>query len=347
MDRIIRLYSQKAAEKRDLLKKKLDGSIDRYFRKDISKSIYSDLFFSPLEKNKLGLFITSSRLILISEELLFSDDSTILSVALHEAAHAICYFETGTAVHDEYFRKVCRELGTDDGFEKASIKLEERESILSKVKKLKALSQSPFEAEAQAALKKAQELSIEYHLEEDNYPDERIWEADLITSSRIARKYKILARIVSLVSGVFVISVHLNEFDGLRCYGKRGDVEVALYLWDTLERTIDKKLREERSNNPYLYQGQIGTTSFYLGVLSSIEERYRRYDNAESTTEIVKITNENRNLAKKLVFTDARIRNSNSYVKQNTTVYNKGKSFGSKLEIRQGIKKRGERLLLK
>lgn len=345
-ERIIRLYSQSAIEKRELLKRDLDNRINNYYKCDRSSYIYSDIFFAPLEKNKLGVFITSNCLIVLSEDILSLDYSLILSVALHEAAHAICYYESDKTEHDELFRSVCRALGAEEGFEKAHIDIKERESLLSKVKKLKALSLSPFEKEAQAALKKAQEMSIKYHLESERYDDERIWEADFITSSRIARKYKILARIVSLISGVFVITVHLDEFDGLRCYGKRSDIQIALYLWDTLERTIDKKLREERKINPYLYKGQLGTTSFYLGVLSSIEERYRKIENKETTTEIVRITNENKNLAMKLVFTNTRVTFGGSSIRQNTRVFDQGRNFGSKLEIRNGIDRKDENLLL-
>ena len=346
MERMIRLYSESAARMSEYLRGAISARLGSVYGRDLSSLIYSDIFFSPLPEGKLGLFITASRLILISERLLSSDMDTILSIALHETAHALCYYETGSAEHDTYFREVCRKLGTSEGFEKAKIDIKKQEGIIQKIRKLEALSSSPFEAEAQAAMAKARELAIKYHIDNSSGEEERIWEADLALGGRVSRKHKILARIVSILSGVYVITVHLDTFDGLRCYGQKGEVEVAVYLWETLERTIDRKLREERNGDSRLYQGQVGTTSFYMGVLASIEERFSREENIESSKAIVKMSNDSGKLARKLVFSKARITGTRSMVRQNEAVFRQGREFGRNMEIRRGVRKDDHRPLL-
>ncbi len=347
MERTIRLYSERASRMCEYLKSAISKRITALYGGDISDRIYSDILFSPLPSSKLGLFITESRLILLSERLLDNDTETILSIALHEVAHAVSFFETGSAEHDVRFREICRALGATEGFEKAKIDIRGQESVLARIKKLEALSSSPFEAEAQTAMTKARELAIKHHIDERRDDEERIWEADFVIGGRISRKYKILARIVSLLTGVYVITVHLDGFDGLRCYGQKGDVEIAIYLWETLERTIDRKLREERARDARLYRGQVGTTSFYMGVLSSMEERYRRSENIEDSKAIVRMSEESGSLAKKLVFSHARISSTRARVRQNEAVYRKGQEFGSRIEIRKGVRRdSGHPLLL-
>jgi len=346
MERSIRLYSESAARMSKYLKLTISLRLKSIYGRDLFDLVCSDIIFSPLPEDKLGLFNTSSRLILIAERLLGNGEETILSIALHETAHAICYYRSGSTEHDSTFREVCRSLGIGEGFEKARIDIRKQEGIIQKIRKLEALSSSPFEAEAQAAMAKARELAIKYHIEREKNDEERIWEADLATGRRISRKHKILASMVSLLSGVYVVTVHLDSFDGLRCYGQKGDVEIAVYLFDTLERTIDRKLAEERSRDSRLYQGQLGTTSFYMGVLSSLNERFRTSGSDEDTKAIIRMRGDSGRLARRLVFTNARLSGRRSMVRQNEAVYQSGRSFGSRMEIRKGVKRDDGRLLL-
>ena len=80
---------------------------------------------------------------------------------LHELAHALDYALHGfLSGHSPSFRECCRMLGLDPGFEKSRVRLSaaERNGRKDRIRKLLALSSSPFENEASEAIRKAKAL---------------------------------------------------------------------------------------------------------------------------------------------------------------------------------------------
>lgn len=302
---------------------------------------YKDLLFGVLDEKKLGLFLTENQVIILSEELLNAPYEHTLSVALHECAHAREFQLTGSTAHDEEFRAICRQLGIGDGYEKAILKKQHDRSVLEKIRKLEALSASPFEAEAQAALLKARQLMAENHIQTSGEAeDELIYETDLYEGGRIYKKQISLAQMVQKITGCYPVSIHNEAFTGIRAYGSRDELEVASYLWDCLEKSIDRALSEKRAGNPWLFQGQQGTSNFYLGVLSAISEKYSAKEEEGNTTALVRISDENALKAKRLVFPETRLSARRMKYRRNDAVYNEGRSYGSHLEIRKGVKEK-------
>lgn len=313
------------------------------------------IFFAPLRKGNLGQFNTEYNAIFLSEELLHGTDyNHILAVALHEAAHAAQYQHYGYTAHDDLFRRICREFGVDEGYEKAKVDIAKQSKLLDRIRKLEALSSSPFEAEAQSALLKARQLMAEHSIEDNERTEEdSIYEMDFYEGARIQQKQKCLSRMVKAITGIFVITVHYSReygdkenFSGIRGYGSNEELEVASYIWDVLQRSIDRALKKERADNPYLYQGIQGTTNFYMGAAARIIERYAAKEEESTSRAIVLLEEKNRDKAKRIVFPEARIINRRTSFRYNEGAYNAGAAFGSKVDINKPIKqKSGTKLI--
>lgn len=339
MDREIRLYSRDALAISD----KLEADVRNKLRANGYPDDFARIFFSPLPDEKLGMFSPEDKLILITESLLHNSDyGTLLNIALHEAAHFAQYAVYSTTGHDATFRTICKELGAEEGFEKARISIEKQAKVLDKIKKLEALSSSPFESEAQSAMQKVRQLMAEHSIRIDGDEEYKIYEMDLITTSRIFQKHKCLANMIKLLSGVYVVSFHSDSFSGIRAYGDKEELEVASYLFDCLERSIDKELGKRRKENPFVFKGAIGTSSFYHGVYSAISTRFSDDKGGEEAHALVLLHSGNEERAKTLVFDKMRLRSRKNYYRQNNSVYNEGCSFGSRLNISKGIKQGAE-----
>ncbi len=335
MDREIRLYIREAS----VIADKLEADVRDKLRANGYPDDFARIFFSPLPEEKLGMFSPEDKLILISERLLNSSDyGTLLNIALHEAAHFAEYSAYASTGHDAVFRSICRELGAEEGFEKARVSIERQAKVLDKIKKLEALSASPFENEAQSAMQKVRQLMAEHSIRIDGDEGNKIYEMDLIATSRIFQKHKCLANMIKLLSGVYVVSFHSDSFSGIRAYGDKEELEVASYLFDCLERSIDKELAKRRKENPLVFKGAIGTSSFYHGVYSAITMRFSAEKGGEENHALIRIHNGNEQRAKALVFDKMRLQSRKNYYRQNNSVYNEGCSFGSRLNISKGIK---------
>lgn len=330
----------------------LSGRLQKDIGRKLSSASYyariDFLFFAPLTGSRLGEYLPDSRTVFLSEELLKGSASyeQLLSIALHEAAHAVQHQNYGYTAHDQLFREICHRLGTEDGYEKARITLTRQSRMLERIRKLEALSDSPFEAEAQSALLKARQLMAENSLE-DTAEADSIYETDLYEGGKIYQKQKALSRMVAAITGIFVISLHTEPFSGVRGYGSHEELEVASYLWDVLERSIDKELSGRRKDNPYLYGGMQGTVNFYLGAASSVIARYSAKEEEANTRAIVLAGRKNEEKASRIVFSENRIVRKKSYYRKNDGVYSAGAEFGAKVEIRKPIRSKSGTKLLK
>ena len=298
------------------------------------------IYFTPLSNEHLGVYNIEEQTIFLSEKLLHDVPyETILSIALHEAAHAVQAQTMFYTSHDNFFREICYLLGADETYARAKVDIKAQTKLLDKIKKLKALSESPFEAEAQSALLKARALMIEHSIKED-FTDEEdsIYECDLYEGLRINNKYKALLNIVTLITGTFGILTYRDEFSVLRIYGSYDEVEVAIYLYETLMRSIDKEIAKKRKEMPYLYKGINATTNFYNGVYSAIKERYSSKTEEANTKAIIAIQERNTEKAERIVFSDSKIKTTRQYFRKNGSIYDDGVKYGSNVNLNRPIK---------
>ena len=121
-------------------------------------SLFSRILIAPsLTDRKLGYFSPADKLIVISEEILNSASwHDTENIFIHELGHALAFRLYKDLDHSASFRECCSMLGLEKGFEKSKVKLaaKETEKEKDRIRKLLALSSSPFENEAAEAIKK-------------------------------------------------------------------------------------------------------------------------------------------------------------------------------------------------
>lgn len=299
------------------------------------------IFFAPLSGSLLGLYNPQQDIIVLHEKLLDCDAGTRFQIALHEYAHRINWMRNSSLLHDADFRDICASLGCEPDYARAQVSLVKKEGILDRVRKLQALTRSPFEAESQSAMRKVRQLMAAYSLTEREDDEDTIYMCDLVTArQRITLADTTLCTIVQKQTGIYLIRIKTDGHVCLRAYGSGGELEVACYLVDVLRMAIDKELARRRRRAPQLYRGIVGTNSFYAGVLSALEERIRGDEQAgdSSSKALVGISRGNEEKALRLVFSGTRIvRRSHSYIR-NSQAYEGGKDFGSSLNLARGLK---------
>lgn len=185
---------------------------------------------------------------------------------------------------------------------------EEAESIVSKIKKLMALSKSSNENEAASAAAKAQELLLKYNIELSEIQDTTVETKltkeflELFGRNEVTWKKHLAHGVANanLCKGV-------GSGNGMYFLGKKHNIEIAIYMYQTLvndlERIADEKwqqilvLRELAAKYPKVeifsdyslayVHGKTWKASFYAGAVKTIRERLE-----ENLTEL-KINNEN------------------------------------------------------
>lgn len=330
VERIIHLYSEKALE------------LSRRLEEDMTALVgpqHPPVFFSPLKDGLLGLYDSASGAIFISDALISHPYETIVQISRHELAHWRNHIENGSLEHDASFRAWCGRLGCDEDYSRAKVEIGQRAGIVDKVRKLRALSSSPFEAESQAALRKVRQLVAEYSLENEGDVDGgSICWCDLYSSPRkIPSSRQRLCQMAALQTGVYLVQVRTASGVCIRAYGRRGELEVASYLVDVLHGAIEGELRRRRAKEPGRYYGITGTNSFYDGVYSALQQRRQTESADEVGTALAVVERDNERLTRSLVFRDTRLVTRHSRHRYDPDVYENGRSFGRSLRIRKGV----------
>ena len=249
---------------------------------------FPEVIFSELEgDSRLGYFSEGQNLIVLNSILTADNlEEERKSVFLHELAHWMVYsqYGSGTPVHGNAFREACKALGVPEEFEGAVAKIQEwaskQKKAISKVKKLIALSSSPFEAEADSAMTKAKEMTDQYSLQYLLNDDNRLFGLDLNSYRRLDSWKTLLARLVADLSGCYRIIVRSPEGSHLSYYGSREQVESALYFQLYFEDALNKEYQKNRK----LLHGITEKNHFLEGLLGSL---YRKAFTTGKTTSII------------------------------------------------------------
>ena len=188
---------------------------------------------------------------------------------------------------------------------------------------------------------KVRSLMASYAIEDEEGDDDSICMGDLWGPvGRMPYSVQVISRIVQLHTGVFVVKEHLGGGTRLRAYGRRDEVEVALYLMDVLHNALEKELARRRALTPDLYYGVGGTNSFYAGVLAAMKERMEKHDGDRSEEKALTLAQaDNEERARRIVFQDCRITRRSGKGRLNRAAYAGGQDYGSSLTIAKGIGK--------
>ena len=329
MDRTIRARSPEldkiAAELRELAAEKLKTL-------GLSANAVSEILISPdLPDSALGLFRPDDRSIIISEELVSEGTKEdIRNIFLHELAHAVDWLLNNGNGHGASFHECCRMLGLSPGFSRSrvSLSIRERSSRREKIRKLMALSSSPFENEAAEAIRKAQKLMLEGNMEVSDR--EKIHTAELFSAGRLPFWAKELSSYAGSSSGAFVLTLSKPESRTIMLHGSVEEVELAIYIFDYVVSAAEREIKAQRKSGKKISKG-----SFICGAVDALSAKTGK--TAESTALMV-VEERNRALAKKLIYSDAKIRRTYSSTPIDSGSYQSGRAFGKELNIPERIR---------
>ena len=222
-------------------------------------------------------------------------------------------------------------LGALPEFSRSHVRLsiDKQNSRREKIKKLMALSSSPFENEAAEAIKKAQKLMIEGNIPPE-VDDKRIYTADLYEAKRLPFWTRELAWYASSSSGVYNVIIPGNESRIITVHGSVEEIELALYIFDYVVSAADREIKAMRAKGKSISKG-----SFICGAVDVLSEKTK--GTAEEKALMV-ISKDNEKLAKELIYNTVKIRRTYAHTSINTSSYNLGHDFGSRLDIKRGIR---------
>ena len=309
---------------------------DKESKLGITVPLVSSILITPsLDQHKLGYFRPDSLLIAISEDLVENGtESEIENVFLHELSHALDYRISRSLEHGQSFRRCCRLLGVDEGFDKSRIQLSigRMNSKREKIKKLMALSSSPFENESAAAIQKAKKLMAENEIGEKE--DERIYTAPLYSAGKFSYGMKLLLSYVEKSSGIFLITAHEGKEKRALAYGSLEEVEFALYLFDYLLSSTDSAIKALRSDGE-----KVSRDNFIMGMIDILTSRTSGHS---TDTALIAIQNKNKETVKRIVYPEERFvhKSSVSYIYFDEGSYGHGKGFAGSLDVPHRVERK-------
>lgn len=142
--------------------------------------------------------------------------------------------------------------------------MDELESVKRRVKKLLALSKSPNENEAAAALRKANELMADYKLTAEQFSD--YTKAKVKGTKRFIRWRVVLANAVENLYATY----HYSDHEGNIVFiGEELDVFMSTEMYKYLVKTTDRMAKQNiRKNAKYKYR-----QSYRAGIASRLYDR--------------------------------------------------------------------------
>ncbi len=309
----------------------------------LTRPLYSAILFAPgLPGRALGIFMEETGAIVLSDRLADRDIpfSYVKNIFLHELAHALERAAFGECSgHGARFHSCCAFLGVEEGFDMARIseRIEQRDHKKDKIRKLLALSSSPFREEAATAVEMAQRLMAENPEDGmgESTDSSRIYFAVLEEAGRISSGASYLLNLTEKATGVFLVRSHEGTGSAVRAYGSLEEIELAIYLYGYLNSAIDSEIRRLRK------EGQrITRTDFIYGACSGLMEKISSTASADSRA-VMQLNRKNRELAEKLVFRNAKLRTErrSSHLSDRKSMQ-LGGSFASGLDMPKRIQQK-------
>jgi hypothetical protein len=238
---------------------------------------------------------------------------------------------------------------------------DQAESIISKIKKLMALSKSSNENESAAAAAKAQELLLKYNVEMSQISNTEVETKLLNEFFELFDKNEIrwklhLAHSCAKANLCFGVS----SGKGIYFLGRKHNIEIAQYMYETtandLERIAEEKwqqilhLRDLQAQFPQVHlfsdpslevvHGKTWKASFYVGAVKTIRERLEENLNEltiNNDNMMALVTTEKQQLK---VFVDQqfpRLTNGQAMRYNYRNAFESGRRAGQDIQFRRGV----------
>lgn len=148
----------------------------------------------------------------------------------------------------------------------------EKESILSKIQKLLALSKSPVPAEANAAMAKAQELMLRHNIQVTEVEQKTGYDANSYTRENRGYDFRIDSKyIASVLSRFFFVKIIGDpQHQQFIMIGKKDNVAIAQFLWGHIRQRFDECWQAYKKQNRL--QGIDGKKDYYYGLWVGLEQ---------------------------------------------------------------------------
>lgn len=352
----IEFFSSRSEEMVQLVKENVNNFLETYEnicgRQVIPTYLYRVAFVPGMSLNSkkaLGMcsFDDHYYCLTFSEEL-FSDAyswNDLHEIIGHEVAHLINIRFNNDGEHDAQFREICSDLGIQSS-QTVFEHVEQTNSVLNKVKKLLALSESSNSNESQSALLKARKLMREYGIQDhlNTGEGEKIYRVPLDTYKSYTTEKQVLTKITKMISNVWVLlSSSPDEqsyFSGkvpekvIYAHGTKTECEIAEYIYSYLSKELAKEYKVARKKNNL---GSSAKASFYQGVYLAMESRFGAQEQ-EQTWGLVSYSEENSRKAKEYIYKDSHFGSHKSgRTRVNLQAGMCGRSTGENLRIRNGL----------
>lgn len=232
-------------------------------------------------QKQLGYFDYKSFTVALNKRLMYEAKIDVIKDILrHELAHYYTYIVHGLKeIHGEDFKNVCRQFKWSEQVIKAASNIEIENSlyedsrfdrIQEKIKKLLALASSENSHEAELAMIRANELIIEYNLEDiklraQHLDDEESFVDTVLQGTKKNAKYSAIYDILRTFQVAPVFNMSKGSFQ-LEVVGSKQNIELAKYVAGFLDHKLEELYLAEKKKNPKILSGLASKNAFMKGI---------------------------------------------------------------------------------
>ncbi len=271
-----------------------------------SKRILYKNYFYPINlvifegTQKLGYFDFRTYTVALNKRLMYEAKTEVIKDILrHELAHYYTYIIHGLKeIHGEDFKKVCQQFLWGESVIKASSNIDIENTkyedlkfnrVQEKIKKLLALADSDNSHEAELAMIRANELIVEYNLEDiknrnQNIEDEESYVDTVLEGTKKNAKHGAIYEILRTFQVAPIFNLGKGSFQ-LEVVGSKHNIELAKYVASFLDHTLEELYLKEKKNNPRILSGLAAKNSFMKGIgigyTTKIETGLKNYKSSQ------------------------------------------------------------------
>lgn len=306
----MRVYSKATESFLKRLKPLLEEIISREMGLTLkSKRILYKNFYYPINlvvfegTQKHGYFDYRSFTVALNKRLMFEAKTEVIKDILrHELAHYYTYIVHGLKeIHGDDFKNVCRQFLWDERVIKATSSIDIENSkyedqkfdrVQEKIKKLLALASSENHHEAELAMIRANELIIEYNLEDiktrnQNLADEESFVDTVLDGTKKNSKHGAIYDILRTFQVAPVFNMSKGSFQ-LEVVGSKQNIELAKYVAGFLDHTLEELYLKEKKKNPKILSGLAAKNSFMKGIgLGYVEKIEKEISNSRNSQDLI------------------------------------------------------------
>lgn len=315
-------------------------------------------------KSKLGYWSSLKREIGISRNLFYNHSwDAVVDVLRHEMAHQYATEVLGCTEkghNHPLFLEACHLIRANPKASGSYPPLHERvfhsqnsekDTIMIRVKKLLALSESKNRHEAELAMKKAHDLIYKYNLDLISKNQDREYVSIFLGKPRLRHfreEYHLAALLTEhyFVEGIWTMAYVISKGKMGRVFEITGiskNVKIASYVHDFINNYIE---RAWKTYNQKKHMNRYRKTDFAVGIIdgfsSKLKENGKTCDVASHTHAVARLDDPylKRHMAYKYPSTSSIRRKATSI---DETVLNDGKKIGRKMVVSKGIESHSDR----